>query len=72
MNERKWIERYTLKVDSSSDFPDGPVVKTSSSSARGMDSIPGQGVKNLTCFSAKRKKKITESKENIVIDSIKT
>ena len=58
MDERKWIERYTLKVDSSWDFPNGPVVKTSSSNAGGVDSIPDQGVK----ISHEKKKKPKQKK----------
>ena len=39
------------------DFPGGPVVKTSPSNARGLDSVPGLGVKSSHALQQKKKKK---------------
>ena len=39
------------------DFPDGPVVKTLPSNARGTGSIPGQGIKILYAEPCGKKKK---------------
>ena len=65
MDERKWIERYTLKVDSSWDFPNGPVVKTSSSNAGGVDSIPDQGVKISHAFQPKERERERKKKKKL-------
>ena len=40
------------------DFPGGPVVKTTPSTAWGMGSVPDQGTKHSTFFKKKKKKKM--------------
>ena len=43
------------------DFPGGPGVKTSPSSAGGVDSMPGWGTKIIFCLEAKKAKYKTET-----------
>ena len=57
------------KIWEEGDFPGGPVVKTSLSSARGTDSISGQGAKIPHALGPKKTKNKTS---NIVTNSIKT
>ena len=52
------------------DFPGGPVIKTSPSNSEGVGSIPGQGAK-IPHSSWPRKKK-TYNRSNTVTNSIKT
>ena len=46
-------------------FPDSPVVKTSLSNARDVDSIPGQGAKIPTWLVVKKKKKTKQKTETV-------
>ena len=43
------------------DFPGGPVVKTTPSTAWGMGSVPDQGTKHSTCLKKKKKKMFKEA-----------
>ena len=59
---RKWPKQLhiyflILKANTFQDFPGGPVVKTSPSSAGGAGSIPGQGAKIPQTSQLKKKTK---------------
>ena len=64
-----------VKVNSTWDFPGGPVVKTSPSKAGGVSLIPGQGAK-IPDGKPKKKnnnnKPQTENTNSIVTNSIRT
>ena len=63
MNQR--ISVYYSEIWWNGDFPDGPVVKACTSSAGGMDSIPGRGTKipQAPTVWPKKKKLIRKRKE---------
>ena len=62
-----------VKVNSTWDFPGGPVVKTSPSKAEDVSLIPGQGAKIPDGKPKKKKKKHqTENTNSIVTNTIKT
>ena len=56
-----------VKVNSTWDFPGGPVVKTSPSKAEDVSLIPGQGAKIPDGKPKKKKKKKTKQKTQTVL-----